>query len=370
MASIQQNRAGNWEARVRRKGHHETATFDTEGEALRWSNSTEARLKAGERIDPRRLREGPALDAAIQSQLRTAAGRLSAKTVKDYGSYAGYLPATWHSRRLGTFAASEIIRFHGELTAKRGRSIANHICRWLRAVFNYTTHAGEFTGPNPVARLKFHREHSRERFLLIEEADRFMEALAGEPSLWRDYFLLLLLTGLRRSALAGLRWGQVNLQTGMVNLIAGEAGTKGKGGAMALSSRALEILRARRAADTSGEFVFPSPSPRGGAHIVAAKPAWDRIRKRSGLHDLHIHDLRRTLGSWLTAAGAPTALTMKALGHSTLAAAQVYQRLDLEPVRAALNQVARAVPALPPTAMRELPRGKAVPVLADPEKAA
>jgi integrase len=143
--------------------------------------------------------------------------------------------------------------------------------------------------------------------------------------------LLLLLTGLRRSALAGLRWDEVNLEAGTISLSPRACGAKGKGATMALSERALEILRERRDGGKGSVYVFPSAASKTG-HIQEAKSAWARICKRAGLVDLRVHDLRRTLGAWLTSVGAPTALTMKALGHSTLAAAQVYQRLDLEPV--------------------------------------
>ncbi len=293
------------------------------------------------------LREGPRLEAAINSYGEGAAGRLSLRTLADYKAYEGYLPAMWRSRKLGTFTRDEITRFHSSLTTGHGKSQANHVLRWLRAVFNNTIDGGRFTGANPVTRLRLNREHARERLLRVEEVDRFLEALAAELPPWSDYFMLLLLTGFRRSALAGLRWNQVNLDTATITLLPGALGSKGKGATIALSRRALEILRSRRDAADESEYVFPRPGNTG--HLVEIKSAWARIRKRSGLMDLRTHDLRCTLGSWLTAADAPTALTMKALGHSALAAAQVYQRLGLEPVRAALNQVAQAIPALPPT---------------------
>ncbi len=68
--------------------------------------------------------------------------------------------------------------------------------------------------------------------------------------------------------------------------------------------------------------------------VNVSKP-WKRIRKKAGLQDVRVHDLRRTLGSWLVAAGASLALIGKALNHSNVSTTQVYARLQLEPVRAA-----------------------------------
>ena len=60
--------------------------------------------------------------------------------------------------------------------------------------------------------------------------------------------------------------------------------------------------------------------------------------------DLNIHDLRRTLGSWLVRTGASTAINMKALGHKSMQAAAVYQRIaDTDPVREAVGRATSAL---------------------------
>src|SRR4029078_5671311 len=73
------------------------------------------------------------------------------------------------------------------------------------------------------------------------------------------------------------------------------------------------------------------------SHLVNVAKPWQRIRKEAGLDDVRIHDLRRTLGSWLVAAGASLPLIGKALGHSNQEATAIYARLQLDPVRTALN---------------------------------
>jgi integrase len=84
------------------------------------------------------------------------------------------------------------------------------------------------------------------------------------------------------------------------------------------------------------EWIFPSRN--GEGHAVEAAKAWQRIRLRAGLPDVRLHDLRRTLGSWLAAQGHGLPLIGRALNHSSMAATQVYARLDLDPVREALEQ--------------------------------
>ena len=61
------------------------------------------------------------------------------------------------------------------------------------------------------------------------------------------------------------------------------------------------------------------------------------IRAQAGVPDVTIHDLRRTLGSWLAASGESLTLVAKVLNHSSISTTQVYARLSLEPVRKALE---------------------------------
>ncbi len=68
---------------------------------------------------------------------------------------------------------------------------------------------------------------------------------------------------------------------------------------------------------------------------------WRRIRKRAGLPDLRIHDLRRTCASWLAINGANLAVIRQTLNHSSLTVTQVYARLTVQPVRDALERQAQ-----------------------------
>ena len=79
------------------------------------------------------------------------------------------------------------------------------------------------------------------------------------------------------------------------------------------------------------------PSHRGSGHLVNISKAWRRIRERAGLQDVRIHDLRRTVGSMLKAAGEDLTLISKVLNHSQLSTTAIYARLNLDPVRKALG---------------------------------
>src|SRR3981189_1329674 len=86
------------------------------------------------------------------------------------------------------------------------------------------------------------------------------------------------------------------------------------------------------------DWVFPSTSASG--HIVEPAKSWQRIRKRAGVPDVRIHDLRHTLASWLVGAGYSLPLIGRALNHSQIATTERYAHLALDPVREALERTA------------------------------
>ena len=103
-----------------------------------------------------------------------------------------------------------------------------------------------------------------------------------------------------------------------------------------LVPRAVEALQARAQKKADDDWVFPGGTSAG--HIGPPRKQWAKFLKRAKLTDLHLHDLRRTLGSWMTNTGANTVTTMRALGHRSIDAALIYQRLEISPVRDAMDR--------------------------------
>lgn len=54
---------------------------------------------------------------------------------------------------------------------------------------------------------------------------------------------------------------------------------------------------------------------KAGTHLTYLSSAWRRIRKAAGLEDLRLHDLRRTVGSWLVQGRESLHLVGQVLNH-------------------------------------------------------
>ena len=89
-----------------------------------------------------------------------------------------------------------------------------------------------------------------------------------------------------------------------------------------------DILRARRAADPNGTFVFPSPT-KSTKPLSALNVAWDRVCARASIPaDVRIHDLRKTMPSYHVAAGVELPIVSKLLHHSNSSTTQIYATMN------------------------------------------
>ncbi len=153
----------------------------------------------------------------------------------------------------------------------------------------------------------------------------------------RAAFWLYLLLGVRKSELLGARWEDVDFGRAELRIPETKAG---RAHSVPLGPAALAILR-ELPREGDNPFLFPGRKP--GSPLQNIDGAWRRIRARAGVEDVRIHDLRRTVGSWLAQAGSSLLVVQKALNHSTYQAALVYARMSEDPVRRALEEHERRV---------------------------
>ena len=70
---------------------------------------------------------------------------------------------------------------------------------------------------------------------------------------------------------------------------------------------------------------------------------WDRIRKRAGLNDLRLHDLRHSFASFLVNNGKELYDVQNLLGHTNLRSTQRYSHLSPERLGQAAEVIASIV---------------------------
>jgi integrase len=329
---------------------------------------------------------------ALPDEPRRKHGKLRAKTK---GS------VNWQNRPIGNITKADVRRVILDLGREGSHCTANRALGLIRSMYNRASEWGLFDKPNPAAGITKFKTKSRERFLVSDELPRFFEAVAQETNQdIRDYILLSLLTGARKSNVLGMCWADLNLDRALWT-VRGEESKNGDPMVVPLMPEALAILRNRKP-DEAVEFVFPGRGKSG--HLQGAKAGWQRVLDRAELgeltkriqeaghtfewpalrpkvigprgltrgpiyeslttslararetaaalkldtngarlDDLRIHDMRRTLGSWQAATGASLVVIGKSLGHKSTQATEVYSRLNLDPVRDSMQTATRAM---------------------------
>ena len=255
----------------------------------------------------------------------------------DESQFKRYLQS-WQHRKLSAIRKIDVQALHSRLGQEHGKYAANRLLSLLQTVFNKAIEFG-WEKPNPVLGVKKFSEKSRERFLQAGELPKFFHALAADQNAdARDYILLSLLTGARKSNLLAMRWEELNLSQAVWTIPLTKNGSSQM---IPLVPEAQAILNRRLRAKHVSPFIFPSRSKCG--HLVEPKKAWQRILKRAGIQNLRLHDLRRSLGSWQAATGANLAVIGKTLNHKDMKSTAIYARLDLEPVRQAMEIATQAI---------------------------
>ena len=286
----------------------------------------------GKGNDPRVARPGsdadPSLGRFLEIYLERHAKPFKKTWREDEAQFRRYL-SPWATRPLSAITKADVETLHRTIGQTRPFA-ANRLLSLLQLLFKKARDWDYFQNANPARGIPKFREKSRDRFLQADEAQRFVDAILAEsnPTL-RDFFLACLLTGARAGNVRAMRWDEIDFEGATWTL---PETKNGYSHTIALPPPAIAILKARKTAAESA-WVFPGKGKKG--HLVEYKSGWSRIKERSGLTDLRVHDIRRTLGSWMAQNGTDTLVIGKQLGHRTLSATQVYARLTMEPVRKA-----------------------------------
>ncbi|CAJ6926525.1 phage integrase family protein [Burkholderia pseudomallei] len=295
-------------------------------------------------VDPtqarRTLRGEPTLDEFFAEYWKKHAQHKDSGR-DDQQRYATHIKPHLGSKKLSQVTDDDALAIADRMErAGLSGATVNRVKALLHILFSKAAAWKVCVRANPADAIARRAEKSRRRFLRGNEAPAFFTALAELPVQPRNFFCLSLLLGQRRENTLSMRWSEIDFVENVWRI----PDTKnGEPHEVPLTSDALEILKSMHELRPDSPFVFPGTGATG--HLTEPKRQWHKLLKAAGIEDLHIHDLRRTLGSWQAKSGVSLATIGKTLGHKTLQTTLVYARLDSDPVRQAMQTATDAIKA-------------------------
>lgn len=191
---------------------------------------------------------------------------------------------------------------------------------------------------NPCWKIKRYKEVKRERYLTPGELARLGQVLReadGERQA-ASCIQLLLLTGCRLGEIQTLKWDHVDLEAGLLRLPDSKSGAK----LVVIGQAVLEVLKNIPKVKDNPYVIIGAIE---GQHLADMQKPWRRLRKRAGMDELRIHDLRHSFASDALQLGEDLTMIGRLLGHTQVQTTARYAHLKTDPIRTAANKVADAI---------------------------
>lgn len=261
-------------------------------------------------------KSGPILTVAdaIAHYLDDRANYLSAKTLTDYRRQAVTLGAVFGAMRMEDVTQAQVYTY----LRKRGNVAGNRERDLLRAVYTFAANIG-YRGSNPASGMRVRNaEAPRRRYVTDEELAALI--LAARPP-----FDLLI----RFIYLTAMRVGDaitLPLTAASDDGIAWEEGKTKKPRFVEWSDELRAVWDAAAGARTGNQTLFRGR--RGPYTLHGAESTWARIRARSCVANVKMHDLRRKAGSDL-----PLDHAQALLGHTDGRITQRHYHVLPDPVK-------------------------------------
>ena len=248
-----------------------------------------------------------------------------------------YLLPQFGRKRLGEITPEQVAALHYRLREKP--TTANQVIGLLSRLFHKAAKSGYAPeGGNPCRFIKKYPTRSCERFLSEREFLRLGTVLGeletmGKISTTASAGLrLLMLTGCRRNEILTLRWEDVDLEHDEMRLRDAKTGAR----AVPLSPTARQVLTSLPRQPDNPWVI----SGRGtGARLSNLNATWGVVRKKAGMEDVRIHDLRHSYASRALSLGESLPMIGKLLGHRKVQTTARYAHLARDSVKAAAERV-------------------------------
>lgn len=206
-------------------------------------------------------------------------------------------------------------------------SMANHSVRYLKTAFNQLFRRLRMENPVPYLfdDITPYPTAPRLRVMREDEAPKIIEALKAKTAIamyadQAEAILLMIYTGQRKGRVLGISREQLDIEHRIWHVPGNNIKLPVE---LPLNDFAWNIIEHQMDKYPSGALFRWR-----GEQLQDCRKTMATVCRECGIGNLHIHDLRRSLGTWMLSSGATIEEVSKTLGHSSIRITeQVYAHL-------------------------------------------
>ena len=263
-------------------------------------------------------------------------------TVSSYrGILKNYIVPALGARTVESVGRANVIALHQRLHNSPG--VANKLVKVLSRMMTMAE-SWELipAGTNPCRPVRLYKTTERKRFLTRRELKRLGRVLneaEADGSVWSGAIAavrLLVLTGCRRAEILSLRWDDVDRTARVLRLRDSKTGAR----MVPLTAPVTAVLDGIQRTPGSDHVIV---GKRFGSAVTSIFDHWERIRKRAGLSDVRLYDLRHSYASRALTLGEGLPTIGRLLGHRHVVSTARYAHLVRDVEKAAATRVVASI---------------------------
>jgi integrase len=332
--TIHQRSSGSWRAQISSGGKRFGKTFKKKADAQDWLRKLQNQLEMGLDIEDGKL----TLEEYLPQWLEKRTPSLRPSTADQYIQIIrDYILPHIGKKQLKDLRLAQIESLYTDLL---GSGVSVRTVRLVHSVLHAALEKAINYGHiarNPAHGASLPRNtHTEMKVLDTDQAHQFL--IAAQGSRYEALYYLAIHTGMRQGELFGLRWEDLNWNTGELRIQRQVKREPGQGWTFAdpktkkgrrtikLGDAILQVLRTHKRRQDVQKSIMGSRWKENGLILPSSigtpsNPSnmWKdylKVLKRAGLPRIRFHDLRHTAASLMLNNGIPLIVVSNTLGHS------------------------------------------------------
>lgn len=286
MATIRKLRSGKFEVQIRRKGQSPISrSFQLKSDADQWARHMETKADRGDLPTPVKVLDGYTVKAILERYRDEITVRKRSADTETYLLDA-FIRQPIAKLTLAQITASHFVTYRDKRLKQVKPGTVNRELSIIKHAFDIAEREWDIPiRHNPLAKVKKLKvNNARSRRLTDDEHQALLDAIeATRNDFIKPLINFAIETGMRRGEILRLRWSDIDYDSRTLHI---PITKNGHARTIPLTTNAVEILKILQVGDDADNY---RPFPLSDN---AAKLAWQRLLKRSGVEDLHFHDFR------------------------------------------------------------------------------